>query len=31
MYIVPNLNTQNEVLKILHKIRDCGEPGTTGN
>ncbi|CAG8782874.1 5869_t:CDS:2, partial [Rhizophagus irregularis] len=20
MYIVPNLNTQNEVLKILHKI-----------
>ncbi|CAB5217231.1 unnamed protein product [Rhizophagus irregularis] len=30
MYIVPNLNTQNEVLKILHKIHDCGEPGTTG-
>ncbi|EXX66266.1 hypothetical protein RirG_125470 [Rhizophagus irregularis DAOM 197198w] len=29
MYIVSNLNTQNEVLKILHKIRDCGEPGTT--
>ncbi|GBC22334.2 hypothetical protein GLOIN_2v1763409 [Rhizophagus irregularis DAOM 181602=DAOM 197198] len=29
MYIVPNLNTQNEVLKILHKIHDCGEPGTT--
>ncbi|PKC53966.1 hypothetical protein RhiirA1_478222, partial [Rhizophagus irregularis] len=30
MYIVPNLNTQNEVLKILHKIHDCGEPGITG-
>ncbi|PKY30378.1 hypothetical protein RhiirB3_447439, partial [Rhizophagus irregularis] len=29
MYIVPNLNTQNEVLKILHKIHDCGEPGIT--
>ncbi|CAB4402553.1 unnamed protein product [Rhizophagus irregularis] len=30
MYIVSNLNTQNEVLKILHKIRNCDESGTTG-
>ena len=31
MYIVPNLNTQNEVLKILHKIRNCDELRITGN
>ena len=31
MYLIPNLNTQDEVLRILHKIRDCGEPGIAGN
>jgi hypothetical protein len=27
MYLIPNLNTQEEVLEILSKIQYCGEPG----
>ncbi len=30
MYLIPNLNMQEEVLEILKKIQFCGEPGTAG-
>ena len=31
MYLIPTLNTQEEVLTILNNLRSCGEPGTAGN
>ena len=31
MYLIPTLNTQEEVSIILNKIQNCGEPGTEGN
>jgi hypothetical protein len=30
MYLIPTLNTQEEVLEILNKIRSCDEPGAAG-
>ena len=31
MYLIPTLNTQEEVSIILNKIQNCEEPGTEGN
>lgn len=31
MYLIPSLNTQEEVLEVLNKIESCEEPGTAGN
>ncbi|GBC27218.1 hypothetical protein GLOIN_2v1763409 [Rhizophagus irregularis DAOM 181602=DAOM 197198] len=28
MYLIPSLNTQEEVLEVLNKIESCEEPGT---
>jgi len=30
MYLIPNLDTKEEVLEILNKIQFCGESGTEG-
>lgn len=30
MYLIPTLNTQEEVLELLSKIQSCGEPGAAG-
>ena len=31
MYLIPTLNTQEEVLTVLNKIQLCDEPGAAGN
>jgi len=31
MYLIPTLNTQEEVLTVLNKIQLCDESGATGN
>jgi hypothetical protein len=31
MYLIPSLNTQEEVLEALNKIESCEEPGAAGN
>jgi len=31
MYLIPTLDTQEEVLTVLNKIQSCDEPGTEGN
>ncbi len=31
MYLIPTLNTQEEVLTILNDLQSCGEPGIIGN
>ena len=31
MYLIPTLNTQEEVLTILNNIQSCGESGILGN
>jgi len=31
MYLIPTLNTQEDVLTVLNNIQSCGEPGAAGN
>jgi hypothetical protein len=31
MYLIPTLNTQEDVLTVLNIIQSCGEPGAAGN
>ncbi len=31
MYLVPTLNTQEEVLEILNQIQSCDESGAASN
>ena len=31
MYLIPTLNTQEDVLTVLNNIQSCGEPGVAGN
>jgi len=31
MYLIPTLDTQEEVLTILNNLQSCGESGTVGN
>ena len=31
MYLIPTLNTQEEVLSVLNTIELCDEPGAAGN
>ena len=31
MYLIPTLNTQEEVLTVLNKIQLCNEQGVAGN
>jgi hypothetical protein len=31
MYLIPTLDTQEEVLTVLNEIQHCDEPGAAGN
>jgi hypothetical protein len=31
MYLIPNLNTKDDVLTVLSKIQLCDEPGAASN
>ncbi len=31
MYLIPTLNTQEDVLTVLNNIQSCGELGAAGN
>jgi len=30
MYLIPTLNTQENILEVLNKIQSCNEPGAAG-
>jgi hypothetical protein len=31
MYLIPTLDTKEEVLTVIDKIQNCGESGAAGN